>query len=73
MLKLKKERLMSLSISQRVKPFGEQKEFAGKPLSSCFVYKGCVLEYFDGVVLIQNHEMINLCDRPVVSVQKRIW
>lgn len=56
-------------ISQRVKPFGEQKKFAGKPLSSCFVYKGCVLEYFDGVVLIQNHEMINLCDRPVNSVR----
>ena len=56
-------------ISQRVKPFGEQKKFTGKPLSSCFVSKGCVLEYFDGVVLIQNHEMINLCDRPVNSVR----
>lgn len=56
-------------ISQRVKPFVEQKKFTGKPLSSCFVSKGCVLEYFDGVVLIQNHEMINLCDRPVNSVR----
>ena len=40
-----------------------------KPLSSCIVPSGCILEFFDKVVLIQNSQSLTLVNHSVNSVR----
>lgn len=56
-------------ISSRVQPFSDKLHIKEKPLSSCIVSKGCVLEFFDKVELVQNHKTCILCDHPVNSMR----
>ena len=45
------------------------KEIIDKPLSSCIVPSGCVLEFFDKVVLVQDSQSLSLVNHTVNSVR----
>ena len=45
------------------------KEIIDKPLSSCIVPSGCVLEFFDKVVLVQDSHCLSLVNHTVNSVR----
>lgn len=55
-------------ISSRSTSFAKiDKDVIDKPLSSCIVPSGCVLEFFDKVVLIQNSQCLSLVNHSIVS------
>ena len=60
----------SYYISSRSTNFAKfDKDIIDKPLSSCIVPSGCILEFFDKVVLIQNSQSLSLVNHSVNSVR----
>lgn len=60
----------SFYISSRSTNFAKfGKDIIDKPLSSCIVPSGCILEFFDKVVLIQNSQSLSLVNHSVNSVR----
>ena len=60
----------SFYISSRSTNFAKfDKDIIDKPLSSCIVPSGCILEFFDKVVLIQNSQSLSLVNHSVNSVR----
>lgn len=60
----------SYYISSRSTNFAKfDRDIIDKPLSSCIVPSGCILEFFDKVVLIQNSQSLSLVNHSVNSVR----
>ena len=60
----------SYYISSRSTNFAKiDKDIIDRPLSSCIVPSGCILEFFDKVVLIQNSQSLSLVNHSVNSVR----